>query len=64
MNPLNQAIFAHYRDSIAASQRPPVNITLQPSASLSVWQSKVGGVPYLPQWRDFNRKGNLMKQTA
>ena len=48
MNPLNQAIFAPYRDSIAASQRPTANITLQPSASLSVWQSKVGGVPYLP----------------
>ncbi len=64
MNLLNQAIFAPYRDSIAASQRPTVNITLQPSASLSVWQSKVGGVPYLPQWRSFNRKGNLMKQTA
>ena len=28
MNPLNQAIFAPYRDSIAASQRPTVNITL------------------------------------
>ena len=26
MNPLNQAIFAPYRDSIAASQRPTVNI--------------------------------------
>ena len=48
MNPLNQAIFAPYRDSIAASQRPTFNITLQLSASLSVWQSKVGGVPYLP----------------
>ena len=64
MNPLNQAIFAPYRDSIVASQRPTVNITLQPSASLSVWQSKVGGVPYLPQWRSFNRKGNLMQKTA
>ena len=49
MNPLNQAIFAPYRDSIVVSQRPTVNITLQPSASLSVWQSKVGGVPYLPR---------------
>ena len=64
MNPLNQAIFAPYRDSIAASQQSTVNITLQPNASLSVWQSKVSGVPYLPQWRSFNRKGNLMQKTA
>lgn len=48
MNPLEHPLFAPYRDSIAASQRPTVNITLQPSESLSVWQSKVGGVPYLP----------------
>ena len=48
MNPLDQTIFTPYRNSIEQSQQPTVNITLQPSESLSVWQSKIGGTPYLP----------------
>lgn len=37
-----------YKDSILASVKPVIDITLSPADDLSLWASKVGGKPYLP----------------
>lgn len=58
VNPFNHPLIAPYAEGIIASQQPTINITLQPSESLSVWQSKVGGVPYLPLHIDYPRGSN------
>lgn len=46
---------APYRDSILATARPSAEILLYPVApeSLTVWQSKLGGMPYLPLGSDY-----------
>lgn len=50
-NDLNQLgeIFAPYKEKIQASLKPSIVMKLHPAETLTAWQSKVGGVPYLPQ---------------
>ena len=45
---IEDALFAPYRDSIAASAKACAEITFNPSEDLNLWQSKLGGLPYLP----------------
>ena len=50
-------VFAPYRDSLLASARPCAAITLRPcetlTDTLTPWQSKLGGLPYLPHEADY-----------
>ena len=50
-------VFAPYRDSLLASARPCAAITLRPcetlTNTLTPWQSKLGGLPYLPHEADY-----------
>lgn len=50
-------IFAPYRASLLASARPCATITLNPcntlTDTLTLWQSKLGGLPYLPREADY-----------
>lgn len=43
------ANFEPYQQKIAATLKPTILMKLAPSDELSPWQSKVGGIPYLPQ---------------
>lgn len=46
-------VFAPYRDSILATLKPCVDITLTPCDTLTLWQSKLGGWPYLSKDTDY-----------
>lgn len=37
-----------YRDKIQTTAKPSIEMALQPTEQLQLWQSKVGGDPYLP----------------
>lgn len=47
--------FAPYRSSLLAAAKPCADIDLAPSDTLTPWQSKLGGLPYLPQGADYPR---------
>ncbi len=38
-----------YRDAILATKQPFVRALSQPARKLALWESKVGGLPYLPK---------------
>lgn len=42
-----------FRDKILATRRPFVRVKAQPSRATSLWESKVGGAPYLPKGTPF-----------
>lgn len=42
-------LFAPYRDSILATAKPCAHIHLTACDALTLWQSKLGGLPYWPQ---------------
>lgn len=41
-------IFNPYKDKIIQSQKPTIVLTLRVATDLALWQSKMGGHPYLP----------------
>lgn len=42
------AVFKPYQEKISATLKPAAAMSLVPQQELSLWQSKVGGQPYLP----------------
>lgn len=51
---LNHALIAPYKEQLLAKALPAVEISLtHHDKSLSLWQSKVGGLPYLPKGNDY-----------
>ena len=46
--PTLSAVFKPYQEKIAATAKPAVMMALTPQPELSLWQSKIGGRPYLP----------------
>ena len=42
------AVFKPYQEKISATLKPAATMSLVPQQELSLWQSKVGGQPYLP----------------
>lgn len=56
MEALNHPLLAPYKDQILATAKPTAEITLtRQDAGLTLWQSKVGGDPYLPKGADYPR---------
>lgn len=55
MNPAlpEHPFFAPYHGSILAAAKPCADIALVPADTLAPWQSKLGGLPYLPQGTDY-----------
>ncbi len=51
-----------YRHKLQATEKPFVRIILYPDPSLQPWQSKIGGVPYLPKGIPFpvNQEGEQL----
>lgn len=47
-NILTQPELAPYREQLLATAKPSVEMELSPAKNLPLWQSKVGGNPYLP----------------
>lgn len=47
-----------YRNQIEASVKPFIKITAEPNSNLSLWQSKFGGLPYLPKDFQYPRGSN------
>lgn len=47
LNELSESL-QPYKDQITATKKESIEITLVPTEQLSLWQSKVGGEPYLP----------------
>ncbi len=45
--------FAPYKKSILASSRSTTEILFEPSDTLSLRQSKLGGLPYLPRGSEY-----------
>ncbi len=42
-----------YKDKILQTVKPSIEMTLAPSLDLTLWQSKVGGSPYLPMGQTY-----------
>lgn len=56
MEALNHPLLAPHKDQILATAKPTAEITLtRQDEGLTLWQSKVGGDPYLPKGADYPR---------
>ncbi len=55
LSPTLRQILEENRAIVEATIKPYVEIKLKPHRGLSLWQSKVGGVPYLPRTIDYPR---------
>lgn len=44
---------AEYADKIRGSARDALRVKLKPAKDLTPWQSKVGGIPYMPATADY-----------
>ena len=55
-----------YKNQILASAKPSIEMQLSPSEDLNLWQSKVGGEPYLPLTASYpvDREGRPLKLLA
>ena len=55
-----------YKNQILASAKPSIEMQLSPSEHLNLWQSKVGGEPYLPLTASYpvDREGRPLKLLA
>lgn len=51
-----------FRNKIAGTQKAVTRVLPQPAAETTLWQSKIGGKPYLPKGNDFptNSKGEQL----
>lgn len=45
---LEHPLLAPYREQLLATKKPSIEMNLSPAENLPLWQSKVGGKPYLP----------------
>lgn len=59
-------IFNPYREKLRATQHESILVTLHPSEDLNIYQSKVGGIPYLSNSKPYprSRKGDRLKLLA
>ena len=44
-----------YKAQILPTKKPAIALKLSPAETLTLWQSKVGGAPYLPLNMDYPR---------
>ena len=42
-----------FKDKIQATVKPTIEMTLVPATDLTLWESRVGGIPYLPLSHDY-----------